>query len=133
MKAATSAALLLCLAGTSPASALPWGARDNGKDIAWQDAKAYCAGKGPGWRLPEITELESLYGGSSRHCGRALCRAAARAHLTGPWFWSATEVSPDEASDSEDVAWGLLLVNGARTQNLRPIAYDARALCVRGS
>lgn len=120
MKALLSAALLLSLTAASSASALEWQARDNGKDIAWDDAKAYCAGKGSGWRLPEIAELDALYGGQSRHG-------------TGPWLWSATEVSPEEASDSEDVAWGLSLANGARTQNLRPIAYNARALCVRGS
>ncbi len=133
MKAAISTVLFFCLAGAAPASALRWDGHDNGKDIAWEDAKAYCAGRGPGWRLPAMAELESLYGGPSRRCGRALCRATARVRLTGPWFWSATEVSPDEASDPDDVAWGVLLVNGARTQNLRPIAYDARALCVRGS
>jgi len=135
MKRLVSTAFLLCLATALPAAAgqLHWAASDNGKDIAWEDSKAYCAGKGSDWRLPTATELESLFGGPPQRCGRATCRVSAKTRLSGPWFWSATEVSPDEAHDPGDVAWGVLLVNGVRTQNLRPIAYDARALCVHGS
>ncbi len=118
MKWMISAVALLCAAGAR-ADGLRWAERDNGRDIAWEDAKTYCSGKG--WRLPEIGELETLFGG----------RVPARLHLTGPWFWSATEVGPDEARDPEDVAWGVVRANGVRTQNLRPIAYHARALCVR--
>ena len=100
---------------------LVWAGADNGKDIAWNDAKAYCSQKGSGWRLPEVTELESLHGGP------------VKAHLSGSWLWSATEVSEQEASDAEDVAWGMQMINGVRTQNLRPIAFGARALCVKGT
>jgi hypothetical protein len=135
MKRLIPTAFLVFLTNTLPAVAgdLRWAASDNGKDIAWEDAKAYCAAKGSGWRLPSVTELESLYGGSPRRCGRVTCRVKARLTLTGPWFWSASEVGTDEARDAEDVAWGVLLVNGVRTQTLRPIDYGARALCVRGA
>ncbi len=135
MKRLIPIAFLLCFAAARPAAAgqLHWAASDNGKDIAWEDAKAFCAGKGSGWRLPTAAELESLFGGPPQRCGRATCRVSAKIRLSGPWFWSATEVSSGEAHDPEDVAWGVLLVNGARTQNLRPIAYDARALCVQDS
>jgi len=100
---------------------LVWAGADNGKDIAWDDAKTYCSMKGPGWRLPEVTELESLSHGKLK------------AHLSGSWLWSATEVTAQEASDAEDVAWGVQMINGVRTQNLRPIAFGARALCVKGA
>lgn len=44
---------------------LMWAAKDNGKDIKWQDAKIYCDNyKGGGytdWRLPKLDELEELY------------------------------------------------------------------------
>ncbi len=112
---------------------LVWAGADNGKDIAWDDAKVYCNHKGAGWRLPAIAELESLYGGPSQRCGEATCRVQTKLHLTGPWFWSSTEVSAEDAPDAEDVAWGVLLVNGVRTQNLRPIDFGARALCVKGA
>jgi hypothetical protein len=100
---------------------LVWASADNGRDIAWEDAKAYCAHKGAGWRLPEVTELEALH-------GRPI-----KAHLSGSWLWSATEVGEQDASDAEDVAWGVQMINGVRTQNLRPIAFGARALCVKGA
>ncbi len=121
MKWMMGAALLLCAAAEARADGLRWAGRDSGRDIAWEDAKAYCAGKGAGWRLPEIGELETLFGGA----------LPAKLHLSGSWFWSATEVSPEDAHDAEDVAWGVVRANGIRTQNLRPIAYHARALCVR--
>jgi hypothetical protein len=100
---------------------LVWASGDNGRDIAWDDAKSYCSHKGAGWRLPEVAELESL------------SRGKVTAHLSGSWLWSATEVSEQEASDAEDVAWGVQMINGVRTQNLRPIAFGARALCVKGA
>ena len=44
---------------------LMWAAKDNGKDIKWQEAKLYCDNyKGGGytdWRLPRLAELEELY------------------------------------------------------------------------
>jgi len=44
---------------------LIWAAKDNGKDINWQDAKKYCENyKGGGctdWRIPTIDELEGIY------------------------------------------------------------------------
>ncbi len=44
---------------------LTWAAKDNGKDIKWEDAKAYCENyRGGGyddWRMPTIEELQRLY------------------------------------------------------------------------
>lgn len=44
---------------------LMWAAKDNGKDINWDDAKSYCENyRGGGynnWRMPTLDELEELY------------------------------------------------------------------------
>jgi hypothetical protein len=44
---------------------LMWAAKDNGKDINWQDAKSYCENyRGGGytdWRMPTQDELAGLY------------------------------------------------------------------------
>jgi hypothetical protein len=44
---------------------LMWAAKDNGKDINWEDAKAYCENyRGGGytdWRMPTQDELAGLY------------------------------------------------------------------------
>jgi formylglycine-generating enzyme required for sulfatase activity len=137
MRQMAAAVLCLCaIAGAAPSRAAggpQWARADNGRDIDWADAKAFCGAMGPGWRLPSVAELEALYGGSSRRCGTAICRTSLKLRLTGAWFWSNEEVGPDQARDPGDLAWGVLLVNGEPTQNLRPIDYGARALCVRGS
>jgi len=45
-----------------------WAAKDNGKDIDWNDAKAYCRNYTGGgysdWRMPTVKELQNLYDGS---------------------------------------------------------------------
>lgn len=137
MKPMRAAIVGLCLIAAMPSARAGdgrhWAGRDNGRDIAWEDAKLFCRRMGPGWRLPSVTELEALYGGPPRRCGKETCRLRVAVKLSGPWLWSGTEVSPAESRDPDDVAWGVLLVNGVRSQNLRPIDYDARALCVRGS
>lgn len=50
---------------TDSATGLMWAARDNGKDINWSNARAYCANYTGGgytdWRLPTTNELEGLY------------------------------------------------------------------------
>ena len=50
---------------TDTKSGLMWAAKDNGSDITWQNARAYCKNyRGGGhsdWRLPTQDELASLY------------------------------------------------------------------------
>jgi hypothetical protein len=56
---------------TDSATGLMWAAHDNGKNITWPDAKAYCANyKGCGhtdWRLPTASELKGLYKAGIRY------------------------------------------------------------------
>jgi formylglycine-generating enzyme required for sulfatase activity len=115
---------------------LRWAKTDNGHEINWEDAKAYCAHIGNGWRLPTIDELENLYAAATRAkqnapCGDTVCQAPPQVGLSAPWHWSSTLVTKEQARDYDELAWGLTLVNGHRTMNLQVFAYGARALCVR--
>jgi hypothetical protein len=111
---------------------LEWSQSDNGADIDWNEAKASCDGKHAQWRLPSLQELKSIYNEHARgvRCANATCKVASQFHLTGSWFWSATQVGKD-ATDGIELAWGVLLVNGAQTQTVREASYGSRALCVR--
>ncbi len=57
-------------AWTDPATSLTWTKSDNGADVNWDQAKAYCSNLHLGgfsdWRLPTIDELEGIYDSSQR-------------------------------------------------------------------
>lgn len=50
---------------TDPATGQMWTARDNGRDVNWNEATNYCANLNLGgysnWRLPRIEELQGIY------------------------------------------------------------------------
>ncbi len=50
---------------TDAKTGLMWAATDNGEPINWKDARSYCqnysAGGHTDWRMPNLTELESLF------------------------------------------------------------------------
>jgi Protein of unknown function (DUF1566) len=112
---------------------LQWLQDDNGGDIDWNDARSYCEGKHDGWRLPSLRELKTIYNEQERgvKCAQTICRVSSKFHVTGTWFWSATQVGKD-ATDGIELAWGVLMTNGAQTQTVREASYGSRALCVRG-
>ena len=113
---------------------LEWTKNDNGADVDWNEAKSYCDGLRSGWRLPSLQELKAIFvptAGGAR-CAEALCKVSSQFILTGAWFWSATQVGPD-ATDGSELAWGVLMVNGAQTETVRDASYGSRTLCVRGS
>lgn len=111
---------------------LDWSQDDNGDDIDWNDAKSYCDGKHNGWRLPSLQELKSIYDEHERGvpCAHAICKVSSQFHLTGAWFWSATQVGKD-STDGIELAWGVVMANGAQTQAVRDASYGSRVLCVR--
>ena len=119
---------------TDKNTGLQWTRRDNGREIDWHEAGRYCEDKRNGWRLPSIAELKAIYdtGASGTLCGQSLCHLAMQFDLTGEWFWSVSPVGPD-GSDGPELAWGLLMVNGAQTPSVREAGYGARALCVRSA
>jgi hypothetical protein len=112
-------------------AALEWAESDNGADIDWHEAKAYCASKGRGWRLPTRAELQDSYkNGQSTPCGKWTCKVASKSRLTGPVFWSNEPAPSSQAwaiGLSDGWQYALLLVN--RTNAV----WDSneRALCVR--
>ncbi len=112
---------------------LEWLQDDSGEDIDWSDAKSYCDGKRNGWRLPSLQELRSIYDEHEHgvRCAQTICKVSSQFHLTGTWFWSATQVGKDSA-DGIELAWGVLMANGAQTQAVREASYGSHALCVRG-
>jgi hypothetical protein len=111
---------------------LQWLKNDNGDDIDWNDAKSYCEGQPGAWRLPSLAELKTVYDAHERgvKCAETTCQVSSNFHITGTWFWSATQVGKD-ATDGIELAWGVLMTNGASTQAVRDASYGSRALCVR--
>ena len=42
------------------ATGLEWTQSDNGADINWNTAGAFCAARGSGWLLPSVADLQSV-------------------------------------------------------------------------
>ncbi|CAN7476101.1 DUF1566 domain-containing protein [Pseudoduganella sp. LjRoot289] len=117
---------------------LSWTKTDNGQEVNWEEAKAYCARLGAGWRLPLVDELSGLYeqarrDGDSAACGNASCKVPPLFTLSGNWYWSGTDLKKDSSEASPVLVWGVLLVNGTRNQTFKFAPYGTRALCVRAS
>ncbi len=85
---------------------LMWATKDNGSDINWQDAKAYCenyrGGDYTNWRMPTLDELEGLYDESKHR--PAACYDRSNIHvitelidITCFSLWT-SETSQDEAA-----------------------------------
>jgi hypothetical protein len=104
-----------------------WAAADNGRDINWPDATAYCRSLGPGWSLPSVSQLQSLYARdtpfSQTVSGHTIYPATNLIRFTGYWYWSS------EAQGSSE-AWGVVLGLGSR-HSTRQSTVNGRALCVR--
>jgi hypothetical protein len=111
---------------------LEWSRDDNGDDIDWNQARSYCDGKRNGWALPSLQDLKSIYDEYEPgvRCGQANCKVSSQFHLTGAWFWSATQVGKD-STDGIELAWGVLMANGEQTQTVRDASYGSRVLCMR--
>lgn len=111
---------------------LVWTRADNGADIDWRGARAYCVGRGSGWRLPTTVELQSLHGtggGSTNPCG-LWQGSALRCNVSGAFSLSAYRAWTDE-SDGPSKAWYIDLDNGSRYSVAIDLAEGYRAMCVR--
>ena len=122
---------------TDTRTGLIWAAQDNGTDINWDSAKAYCenfsAGGYGDWRLPTIEELRSLYDPSqSRIAGCDSNPENWRIHIVPAvdlscyWVWSSE--TPDASS-----ARYFLFDSGLNHPALRSYSFDGRVLPVRSS
>jgi hypothetical protein len=83
-------------------TALVWTAHDTGRELSWPDADGHCRALaresgGPGWRLPSIEELATLYDTSMEQpCAEtATCLIDPAIVLSSPYQWSATAPQAD--------------------------------------
>jgi Protein of unknown function (DUF1566) len=116
-----------------------WTKMDNGSDLNWNQAHAYCfklqLGGYSDWRLPAIEELDGIYDDSVGirtvfDFGDAVVRVKGNLKLTG-WDWSSSEGETPRQVQTYTFA------ANPSAQRARPIfrsfSYSMRALCVRGS
>ncbi len=121
---------------TDPATGLMWTKMDNGSDVDWKQATAYCSNlqlaSYSGWRLPTIEELQGIYDPSVRvqtafDFGVVSVLVKGKLKLTG-WDWSSTQGDKPEWAAR---TFGFSGENrGAFPHRFN---YNMRALCVRRS
>jgi hypothetical protein len=106
---------------------LLWTRQDNGTDVDWPGAVAWCESLGPGWRLPSRVELEDLTAsayGETTPCRGSQCKVPALFILSSYWMWSG-----DRNTD------GRAVYHYLHTGHTQSWAVDyrlnARALCLR--
>lgn len=109
---------------TDLSTGLLWSSRDNGTDVNWDQAKAYCQnlilGGYLNWRLPIIDELERIYDQTKQASGYHI-KGGIR--LSGiPWSNSSGQF-PSQALSFYFGA-------GRRESFSRNVSADRRALCV---
>lgn len=109
------------------ASRLLWTRQDNGSDVDWAGAQAWCQSLGQGWRLPSRAELDALTTGSAGEttpCRDAQCRVPALFALSGYWMWSGDRNADGSAT------YHYLHTGHTQTSSI-DYKLHARALCVR--
>jgi hypothetical protein len=106
----------------SPAGLL-WSKMDNGEDLNWRQAQAYCANLSLAgqsrWRLPTIDELQRIYD----PVGRGTYKAKGGIAINNGSYWSATR-------EGAGKAWTFNFI-GSRYPRLVEDRGGIRALCVR--
>ena len=123
---------------TDPATGLMWTKQDNGSDVTWNQASAYCAnlrlGGNSDWRLPTIDELQGIYDSSvnspgvwndSNSVNWVDYRVKGNLRLSG-WHWSSS------SGNASGEAWLFSFVNGMRYSYRPDVSNMKRALCMRG-
>lgn len=131
---------------TDPCTGLTWAAKDNGKDLIWQDAVKYCkhlslAGH-TDWRLPALSELQGIYDKKVDAPGINLAshwhgEEPIRYHVLGGLFLHGDEWSNGAGRGQKDY-WDFLNGSGMGVDStmifgLFSVASPAaNALCVRG-
>jgi len=98
---------------------LEWQADVPDEEFTWEDAKAYAASLGDGWRLPTVKELLSLVDYDRR--GPA---CSVFPDCPSEWFWSSSPVSGGPAD-----AWFVNFYSGGSYND--GVSAAGRVRCVR--
>ena len=122
---------------TDPATGLMWTKKDNGSNVDWNQAVAFCQnlslGGYSGWRLPTTDELEAIYDPSVEIPGHWPNGQAATWHVKGNlmlssgWQWTSSGGRPSGK------AWYFSFGTGDRLAHQLGSGDFRRALCVRDS
>ena len=113
---------------------LIWAAQDNGANLTWSGALAYCknysAGGHKDWRMPSPEELATLYGASKKTKGEedkfSVDLATKSIQVTAPWVWTSRKTPNNKA-----LVYGFNYGNTRRFY--RGSGMDRRALPVRSA
>lgn len=122
-------------AWTDPTTGLTWTKADNGSNIDWNQASAYCSSLRLGgytdWRLPTIDELQGIYDPGIDIPGQKSDGEAVILHVKGNLKLSSTAEWSSSQSSYSGVVWYFYFDDGQRFA--RPYKYSNgwRALCVR--
>lgn len=122
---------------TDPDTSLTWAKMDNGSDVNWAQATAYCSNLHlagySGWRLPTIEELRgiddpSVTAKTTFDAGDFWVHVKGNLKLTG-WHWSVSQGTP-----GSNGPWNFNFEN-EKAADAFPLgfSYSMRALCVRRS
>lgn len=132
---------------TDPATGLMWAGKDNGLDVNWHQASAWCSNLQlagySGWRLPTVEELQGIYDPSVTSQAKWDAGVRNDIHVKGNlklsgWIWSTS--FHRNSSQAKEYSIG-----GARAfaftheeykdEDGFPFGfnYNTRALCVRDS
>jgi len=104
---------------------LMWAAKDNGKDIDWEEASLYCINLSTGghqnWRMPTQHELVGLYEAGIRTSDSPGIHSPL---ITNWWVWGSD-------SKSKNVASSLIMKYGYTRWSYKSVSYFFRVLPVR--
>jgi hypothetical protein len=125
---------------TDPATGLMWTKKDNGSDVDWNQADAYCSNlklaDSSDWRLPTVEELQGIDDPSVSiktmfDAGNASVHVKGNLKLTGRQ-WSSSQ--GDYPGKPFQGAW-VFDFGGEKpgTSGFLGVSYSLRALCVRHS
>jgi hypothetical protein len=111
---------------TDPVTGLTWTKQDNGSDVNWNQAIAYCANLRLGgytdWRLPTIDELQDIYDANANVDGY---HVKGNLKLSEYWQWSSS------SGNASGEAWRFTFSHGGRISGPLGFSGGKRALCVR--
>jgi hypothetical protein len=103
------------------ATGLTWQRDVDARMFAWPDALAFCAQRGPGWRLPSLTELQTIVDDTREY---PAIDGAVFPDTPKVFFWTATP-----HADGSGTAWYVDFFYGATDRDVPTRAYQVR--CVR--